>query len=37
MFVLGRQRRSMVIQDELVIAIVLLVTWGLATAAMVLD
>src|SRR5215213_1909143 len=27
----------MVSQDELVIAIVLLVTWGLATAAMVLD
>jgi len=27
----------MVSQDELAIAIVLLVTWGLATAAMVLD
>jgi len=27
----------MVSQDELVIAIVVLVTWGLVTAAMVLD
>jgi hypothetical protein len=37
MLAFRRKRRSMVSQDELVIAIVALLAWGLATAAMVLD
>jgi hypothetical protein len=37
MFVFTRKRRSMESEDELVRVIVVLVAWGLATAAMILD
>jgi hypothetical protein len=37
MFEFRRKRRSIMSQDVLVIGKVVLVAWGLATAAMVLD
>jgi hypothetical protein len=37
MFLLRRKWRSIMSQDELAIGIVVLVAWGLATVAMVLD